>query len=133
MATPFKKIMTKCSMRNTKSHYTESGLVQMLEKMGIGRPSTFSSLVDKIQERGYVKLQDVRGKSLECREFTILEDKKIESKTEVREIGSETRKLVIQPLGIIVIEFLLEHFAPLFEYEFTKNMENQLWRNNLIF
>ena len=145
--TPYKKIMTKCSMRNTKSHYTESGLVQMLEKMGIGRPSTFSSLIDKIQERGYVKLQDVRGKSLECVEYTITEavdvgsvggidaslnspskkgNRKIESKIEVREIGGETRKLVIQPLGIIVIEFLLEHFAPLFEYEFTKNMESQL-------
>jgi DNA topoisomerase-1 len=124
---PYKKIMTKCSMRNTKSHYTESGLVQMLEKMGIGRPSTFSSLIDKIQERGYVKLQDVRGKSLECREYTITDGiRKIESKIEVREIGGETRKLVIQPLGIIVIEFLLEHFAPLFEYEFTKNMETQL-------
>jgi DNA topoisomerase I len=133
--TPYKKIMTKCSMRNTKSHYTESGLVQMLEKMGIGRPSTFSSLIDKIQERGYVKLQDVRGKSLECVEYTITDGidvaaggsiRKIESKIEVREIGGETRKLVIQPLGIIVIEFLLEHFAPLFEYEFTKNMESQL-------
>jgi DNA topoisomerase-1 len=123
---PFKRIMTKCSLRNSKSHYTESGLVQMLERMGIGRPSTFSSLVDKIQERGYVKLQDIRGKSLECSEFTVGADKKIESKTEVREIGGETRKLVIQPLGIIVIEFLLAHFAPLFEYEFTKNMENQL-------
>jgi len=142
---PYKKIMTKCSMRNTKSHHTESGLVQLLEKMGIGRPSTFSSLIDKIQERGYVKLQDVRGKSLECIEYTIIDaavvggiidaslnspskkgSRKIESKTEVREIGGETRKLVIQPLGIIVIEFLLEHFAPLFEYEFTKNMETQL-------
>jgi DNA topoisomerase-1 len=128
---PFKRIMTKCSLRNTKSHYTESGLVQLLEKKGIGRPSTFSSLIDKIQERGYVKLQDVGGKSLECREFTITEStqggtKKIESKTEVREIGGESRKLVIQPLGIVVIEFLLAHFAPLFEYEFTQNMENQL-------
>jgi DNA topoisomerase-1 len=126
LSAPFKKIVTKCSLRNTKSHYTESGLVQLLEKMGIGRPSTFSSLIDKIQERGYAKLQDVRGKSMECREFVITEDKKIESKTEVREIGGESRKLVIQPLGIVVIEFLLEHFAPLFEYEFTKNMENQL-------
>ena len=123
---PFKRIMTKCSLRNTKSHYTESGLVQLLEKKGIGRPSTFSSLIDKIQERGYVKLQDVRGKSLECREFMVLENKSIDSKTEVREIGGESRKLVIQPLGIVVIEFLLEHFAPLFEYEFTQNMENQL-------
>ena len=131
LSAPFKRIMTKCSLRNSKSHYTESGLVQLLEKMGIGRPSTFSSLIDKIQERGYVKLQDIRGKSLECREFTITEPthggtKKIESKTEVREIGGETRKLVIQPLGIIVIEFLLAHFAPLFEYDFTKDMENQL-------
>ena len=128
---PFKRIMTKCSLRNSKSHYTESGLVQMLERMGIGRPSTFSSLVDKIQERGYVKLQDVRGKYLECQEFVITKKTdsavaSVESKTEVREIGGETRKLVIQPLGIIVIEFLLAHFAPLFEYEFTKNMENQL-------
>ena len=139
LSAPFKKIMTKCSLRNTKLHYTESGLVQLLERLGIGRPSTFSSLIDKIQERGYVKLQDVRGKSLECREFVISEDidalldsgtkdlkKNIESKTEVREIGGESRKLVIQPLGIVVIEFLLEHFAPLFDYEFTKNMENQL-------
>lgn len=131
LSAPFKRIMTKCSLRNSKSHYTESGLVQLLEKMGIGRPSTFSSLIDKIQERGYVKLQDIRGKSLECREFTITEStqggsKKIESKTEVREIGGESRKLVIQPLGIVVIEFLLAHFAPLFEYDFTKDMENQL-------
>jgi DNA topoisomerase-1 len=131
LSAPFKRIMTKCSLRNSKSHYTESGLVQLLEKMGIGRPSTFSSLIDKIQERGYVKLQDIRGKSLECREFVITEPtqggpKKIESKTEVREIGGESRKLVIQPLGIVVIEFLLAHFAPLFEYDFTKDMENQL-------
>lgn len=127
---PFKRIMTKSSLRNTKSHYTESGLVQLLEKMGIGRPSTFSSLVDKIQERGYVKLQDIRGKSLECREFVISKNDtavaSVESKIEVREMGGETRKLVIQPLGIIVIEFLMGHFAPLFEYEFTKHMENQL-------
>ena len=128
-AMPFKRIATKCSLRNTKSHYTESGLVQMLEKMGIGRPSTFSSLIDKIQERGYVKLKDVPGKPTECREFVITKNNgaaAVESKTEVREIGGESRKLVIQPLGIIVIEFLLAHFAPLFEYEFTKNMENQL-------
>ena len=128
---PFKRIMTKCSLRNTKSHYTESGLVQLLEKKGIGRPSTFSSLIDKIQERGYVKLKDVPGKPIECREFVVSEKNtsaaaSVDSKTEVREMGGESRKLVIQPLGIIVIEFLLAHFAPLFEYEFTQNMENQL-------
>ena len=123
---PYKKITTKCSMRNTKSHYTEAGLVQMLEKKGIGRPSTFSSLIDKIQEREYVKVQDVRGKSIECIEYILQSDKKIEKKTEVREVGGENRKLVIQPLGIMVVEFLMEHFGPLFDYEFTEQMEFQL-------
>ena len=123
---PYKKITTKCSMRNTKSHYTEAGLVQMLEKKGIGRPSTFSSLIDKIQERGYATVQDVRGKSIECVEYILQEEKKIEKKTEVREIGGEHRKLVILPLGIMVIEFLMEHFAALFDYEFTEQMEFQL-------
>jgi len=41
-------------MKYLKTHYTEAKLVQLLEK-GIGRPSTFSSLIDRIQDRNYVK------------------------------------------------------------------------------
>ena len=51
---------------NQKQHYTEAKLVNLLEENGIGRPSTFSTLVDKIQERGYVKKEDIKGKELEC-------------------------------------------------------------------
>jgi len=43
-----------------------------------------------------------------------------------REFGNEKNKLVIQPLGIIVIEFLLKHCEKLFNYEYTKNMETNL-------
>ena len=50
---------SKVSIKGSKSHYTEARLVQLLEEKGIGRPSTFSSLVDKIQERGYVKKEDL--------------------------------------------------------------------------
>ena len=45
-------------------HFTEAKLVQLLEEKGIGRPSTFSSLIDKIQERNYVKKDNVEGKNL---------------------------------------------------------------------
>jgi DNA topoisomerase-1 len=122
---PYKKMTTKFSMKGTKQHYTEARLVQLLEEKGIGRPSTFSSLVDKIQERGYVKKQDVPGVEMVCNEYE-LENKEIFEIETKREFGNEKGKLVIQPLGILVIEFLDKYFDEIFNYDYTKNMEDEL-------
>jgi DNA topoisomerase-1 len=121
----YKKICSKVSLKGTKMHYTEAKLVQLLEEKGIGRPSTFSSLIDKIQERGYVKKEDVKGKEVVCRDFE-LEDGEICEIENKREFGNEKSKLVIQPLGIIVMEFLEKHFNKLFNYEYTSLMESAL-------
>ena len=122
---PYKKITSKISIKNLKSHYTEAKLVNVLEKQGIGRPSTFSSLVDKIQERGYVKKTNVKGKMIKCVDFELQDDKITEVETE-REFGGEKGKLVIQPIGGIVVDFLIKHFDELFQYDYTKNMEDTL-------
>ena len=121
----YKNITSNVTIKNTKTHYTESRLVNLLEKNGIGRPSTFSSLVDKIQERNYVKKTNIKGKKISCIDYELIDDEIIENKNE-REFGNENNKLVIQPLGIMVIEVLLEYFNDLFEYDYTKNMENKL-------
>ena len=121
----YKKITSKVSMKDLKNHYTEAKLVQLLEKNGIGRPSTFSSLIDKIQERGYVKKMDVKGKNITCVDFE-LDDAELSEIETSREFGNEKNKLIIQPIGILVLEFLLKHFNKLFEYEYTKNMEDSL-------
>jgi len=121
----YKKIVSKVTMKDLKSHYTEAKLVQLLEQKGIGRPSTFSSLVDKIQERGYVKKANVEGKSIECVDFTLEGDMLSEEKTE-RSFGGERGKLVIQPVGVLVAEFLIQHFDALFNYDYTKKMEDEL-------
>ena len=71
---PYKKICSKITIKGSKQHYTEARLVQLLEEKGIGRPSTFSSLVDKIQERGYVKKEDVKGKEIICKDFELEND-----------------------------------------------------------
>jgi DNA topoisomerase-1 len=119
------KITSKCILKNQKPHYTEARLVQLLEDCGIGRPSTFSTLVDKIQERGYVKKQDVEGKVVQCREFELDEDTITETNI-MKEFGGEKNKLVIQPVGILVIEFLITHFESILNYDYTKNMEDNL-------
>ena len=120
-----KKIQSKFNLVEIKSHYTEARLVQLLEENGIGRPSTFASLVDKIQERKYVEKQNITGKEIESIDY-FLQDNDISELVSSREFGNEKNKLVIQPLGIIVIEFLLEKFDMFFNYEYTKEMENTL-------
>jgi len=122
---PYKKMCAKVTIKGSKQHYTEARLVQLLEEKGIGRPSTFSSLIDKIQERGYVKNEDIKGKEIICRDFELDNGEIFEIETK-REFGNEKNKLVIQPLGTIVMEFLDKHFLDLFNYNYTKEMEDEL-------
>lgn len=121
----YNKITSKVSLKEIKSHYTEAKLVQLLEEKGIGRPSTFSSLVEKIQERGYVKRENVKGKMMTCIDFE-LEDCELNEIEHKKEFGNEKNKMVIQSLGILVIEFLLQHFTSFFNYDYTKIMEERL-------
>ena len=121
----YKKICSNVTIKGSKQHYTEARLVQLLEERGIGRPSTFSSLVDKIQERGYVKKEDIKGKEIACKDFELENGEICEIETK-REFGNEKGKLVIQPLGIIVSEFLDKHFHELFNYNYTQQMEEAL-------
>jgi len=122
---PYKKMVSRVTLKGSKLHYTEARLVQLLEEKGIGRPSTFSSLVDKIQERGYVKKEDIKGKEILCNDYELENGEIFEIETK-REFGNEKGKLVIQPLGIIVIEFLEKHFNELFDYNYTCKMEETL-------
>jgi DNA topoisomerase-1 len=122
----YNKMMSKVTLKNIKMHYTEARLVQLLEENGIGRPSTFSMLVDKIQERGYVKKEDIKGKEITVKDFELDGLGEIYEVDTKREFGNEKGKLVIQPLGRIVINFLDKYFLDLLNYDFTREMEGDL-------
>tara|TARA_B100001287_G_scaffold221484_1_gene190592 strand:+ start:385 stop:2673 length:2289 start_codon:yes stop_codon:yes gene_type:complete len=121
----YQEIISKVTLKDLKKNYTEARLVQMLEKKGIGRPSTFSSLVAKIQDRNYVKKQNVEGKKIKCVDFKLIGEELEENESE-RVFGNEKNKLVITPIGTVVYEFLEKHFDDLFNYDYTKNMEDDL-------
>jgi DNA topoisomerase-1 len=112
-------------IKNQPSYYCESSLIKKLEDLGIGRPSTFATIVDTIQERGYVTRKNVEGSIIECKEF-VLTDDKIDTVVKDRVFGNEKNRLVIQPTGVQTIEFLTRYFDKLFSYDYTKQMEERL-------
>lgn len=121
----YKKIETDMSIRDMKSYYTEAKLVSLLESKGIGRPSTFSSIIEKIKERKYVEKKAIPSKKKKVDRY-VLEIGKITKKPYTLEYGGEKNKLIIQNKGIIVIDFLLKSHNRLFNYEYTRMMEDEL-------
>jgi len=112
-------------------YYTESSLIEKLESMGIGRPSTFAMLVDTIQERGYVKKQDLEGRLVNYTDYLCIPNPQppqtvIQALPKQKKFGAQKGKLVIQPLGISALDFLIPSFSRLFDYEYTSQMETQL-------
>ena len=112
-------------VRNKRQHYSEATLIHKLEDFGIGRPSTFASIVDTIVERGYVKKVDIEGARTQCEEYKLIENN-IEKTSKEKVFGNEKNKLVIQQTGILAIEFLLKTFDKMFSYDYTKTMELDL-------
>jgi DNA topoisomerase-1 len=111
--------------RNKHQHYTEATLIHKLEELGIGRPSTFATIVETIQERGYVLRTDVEGEKFKCKDFLLTENVlTINEKEKI--FGNEKNKLVLQNVGLITVEFLIQNFENMFSYNYTKNMEDKL-------
>ena len=122
-----KKAVANVSIGNQHLHYSEAKLVSTLEKKGIGRPSTFASIVDKIQDRKYVKKGSIKGKKIKCNVYELdLQEETINVVEKEIEIGNENNKLILNPLGKIVNSYLQENFEELFDYNYTNKMENAL-------
>ena len=118
-----KKITSMFTLIECKSHYTDANLIKTLEDKGIGRPSTFASLIDKIQERKYVEKKSIEGREIENTNFSYDPNTKQITRDITKKVfGNETNKLVITPLGIIIIEFLLNHFNAFFDYDYKNQM-----------
>ena len=102
--------------------YTEASLVHKLEELGIGRPSTYAPTISTIQQREYVVKGDKKGEEHKFQVIT-LKGKQVTQKYRTETIGSDKGKLLPTDIGIVVNDFLMEHFPGIMDYNFTAKVE----------
>ena len=106
------------------SRYVEASLVKKLESLGIGRPSTYAPTITTIQKRGYVEKPEREGVERSYDQW-VLSKGKVDRKTLTEITGKEKNKLFPTDIGVVVTEFLSEHFVNIMDYNFTAKIEKE--------
>ncbi len=104
--------------------YTEASLVKKMEELGIGRPSTYAPTISTIQQREYVTKSDLPGESRKFLTMT-LAGGKIKDTVSTSTIGADKGKLMPTDIGVVVNDFLTEHFPNVLNYNFTADLEER--------
>jgi DNA topoisomerase-1 len=121
------------------ARYSEGALVKKLEELGIGRPSTYATIINTVQVRGYAEKGESEGTPRDVVVMQLL-DGEVDREVIQEKTGSDRGKLVPTPAGELISDFLGNHFEQVVDYGFTANVEeefdaiaeNKLDRNKML-
>ena len=129
-------LIAKQTYSKPPARYTEGSLVKKLEELGIGRPSTYASIINAIQVRNYVTKGESEGTERNLQEIilhghhSVLDQdaapNSISEDTVKEKTGANKGKLLPTPVGELVSDFLCENFENIVDYDFTAGIEEQL-------
>jgi DNA topoisomerase-1 len=114
------------SRTTPESRYTEAALIRDLEGKGIGRPSTYATLVETVLERGYVEKAKTAAQQVEFKQWILKAGTGMKEVVKKEKTGGEKDKLRTTPLGRTVIEWLVAKFGDIVDYDTTAKMEASL-------
>ena len=106
--------------------YNEAGLIKYLEKKGIGRPSTYASIISKVMDRKYVEIKNIEGVKKESRVLKIDSKFKVSKNKKDVVIGKENKKIAPTAMGVKVTDFLVKNFDVIMNIDFTAKFEKYL-------
>ena len=121
----FVEMLASEKFSRSSPRYTEASLVKKLEELGIGRPSTYAPTISTIMKRNYVEKRDKEGIKRSASILRLTLSNQIEKEIIQENTGAEKSKLFPTDLGMVVTDFLKQHFNKVMDFGFTAKIEQE--------
>ena len=122
----FSEAIAKQVFSRPPARFTEGSLVKKLEELGIGRPSTYATILGNIQLRGYAEKGEGEGNEREVKQLSVsAKNTTPELEIITEKTGADKGKLVPTPSGELISDFLTNHFDRIVDYNFTAQVEEE--------
>ena len=121
----FKEMTAAEKYTRPNARYTEAALVKKMEELGIGRPSTYAPTITTIEKRKYVEKKDKDGVKRQAGKLRLTPNNEIKQEILMENVGAEKSKLFPTDLGMVVTDFLNQHFNKVMDFSFTAKIEEE--------
>ena len=113
-------------LTNPSQYPNESSIVKKLEKSGIGRPSTYASIIGTLYNRNYTEVKTIKGINRNKNLIELTKDDKIIKSIKKEKLSDQKKRIVLTDLGKKVLNYLMNHFSMIINIEFTSSVEKDL-------